>query len=208
MYRPPSGHISQPPTPVRSRPAQQALSIRTAMSPTTAPPVQQGLSSSPPQQTLPYPIYPIPIPSEKLPKALKLYTRYRLEEGLAQRVQQPGQTYGGSLLSPATAQSITSRTSSRRYTPSVSTSAYEGVTDLSSLVSFNGEESPSSATANGGTELMTFDGKKIKQRTRKPLSPTAKAKAALIRYLESCWVCRSRRVPVSLTFLPLKRVMF
>ena len=208
MYRPPSGHMSQPPTPVRSRPAQQALSIRTAISPATSPPMQQGLSLSPPQQTQPYPTYPIPVPPEKLAKAVKLYTRYRLEEGLAQRVQQPGQSYGGSLLSPVTAQSITSRTSSRRYTPSVSTSTYDGVTDLSSLVSFNGEESPSSATAHASTELTTFDGKKIKQRTRKPLSPTAKAKAALIRYLESCWVCRSRRVPVSLTHLAAERNTF
>jgi hypothetical protein len=186
----PSGHASQPPNP-RSQPAQHALSIRTAM-PSTA---QRGPPSSPSPQ--PYPTYPIPIPAAKLNKALKLFNRYRLEEGLAQRVQQHGPVLGDTLLSPAAAQSVISR-SSRMYTPSVSTSTYE---DRSSLVSFTEEESSPPGTANGSTELTTYDGKIVKPRTRKPLSTLARAKAALIRHLGSCSVCRSRRVPVS-DFIP------
>jgi hypothetical protein len=79
----------------------------------------------------------------------------------------------------------------------VSTSAYDGVTDISSVVSF-GEESHSSGTPNGNTELINFNGEVVKQRIRRPLTPVTKAKAALIRHLESCRVCRARRVACDL----------
>ena len=67
---------------------------------------------------------------------------------------------------------------------------------LFSVISFDDRESSSSGKNRVG-ELISFDGKTVQQRARKRLSPTAKAKAALIRCLGSCWVCRSRRVPVS-----------
>lgn len=188
----PSGYNSQP----SGQPTQPALSIRTATP--SGPP--RGPSTSSPAQS--QPTYPIPIPSAKLVKAIRLYTHYWLEEGLAQRVQPSAPTHGDPLLSPATAYSVTSR-SSRVYAPSISTSAYEGMTDISSLVSFNEEENTPSGAGNSTTELIAFDGKRVKRRVRKPLSPIAKAKAALIRYLGSCSNCRSRRVPVSTPFLLL-----
>lgn len=186
----PSGFISQPSS-HNSQHTQPALSIRTA---TTSGALRGPPTSSPAQ---PHCTYPIPIQPTKLGKAIRLYTQYRYEEVLAQRVQPHGLTHADPLLSPATAHSVTSR-SSRVYTPSVSTSAYEGVTDISSLVSFNGEESVLSGQGNSSTELIAFDGKRVKRRVRKPLSPIAKAKAALIRYLGSCSNCRSRRIPVSI----------
>lgn len=173
-----------------SQPVQQTLSIRPAMQATA----QQGSSPSPSPQ--PDPIYPLSIPDDKVAKAVKLYNRYRLEAGLAQRILQHGPTQGDPLLSPAAAQSITSH-SSRRYTPSISASTHEGFTDISSVVSFTGDESPPSGTGTAGIGLIAYDGKKVKHRTRKPLSPMAKAKAALIRYLGSCSKCHNRRVPVS-----------
>lgn len=175
-----SGHLSQP------LGAQPSLSIRTAV-PTTSQLGPPSSSSAPPNSA-----YPIPIPLSKLTKAVKLYTLYRYEEGLAQR---HGPAHADPLLSPATAQSATSR-SSRVYTPSAS-SAYDGFTDRSSLLSFTEEESGPSGQGNGTADLIAFNGKRVKHRVRKPLSPIAKAKAALIRCLGSCASCRSRRVPVS-----------
>jgi hypothetical protein len=185
MNSPPPSYVQQHPG-LNSQPAQHALSIRTA-TPSTS---QRGPPSSPAQ---PHPAYPISIPPSKFAKAVRLYTLFRYEEGLAQR---HGPAHADPLLSPATAQSVTSR-SSRVYTPSVSTSAYDGLTDRSSLVSFTEEESAPLGQGNGSTELIAYNGTRIKPRVRKPLSPTAKAKAALIRCLGSCTSCRNRRVPVS-----------
>jgi len=202
MSRQPNNRISRapspppPPRPVR----HSSLTIRTMnQNQQSQASVPQTPSSPPPR---PYPVYPIPIPLEKFPKALQLYRTYRLAEALAQSQSESqsatGFHDGFHLDVPGRAQSITSRTSSRPRAASITTSTYDGVTDLSSVVSFDENESPSSAKARAAQgELLSFDGKVVKQRARKRLSPPAKAKAALIRYLGSCWVCRSRRVPVS-----------
>ena len=150
---------------------------------------------------LSYCTYPIPIPKEKLSRAIDLFARYRYAKGLDQRSRDNKPTHADTLLNPGAAQSVTSR-SSRVYTPSVSTSAYDGLTDISSLVSFTGEESILSGKGNGSTELIAYNGKRVKQRVRKRLSPIAKAKAALIRHLGSCPTCHSRRVPVSVLAQP------
>jgi hypothetical protein len=174
-----------PPSASSPKPARPSLSIKsTVASGQRGPP--------PPSPTAPTCVYPIPIPPSKFPKALELYTQYVLAEGLAQR---HGPAAADPLLSPATAQSATSR-STRMYTPSVSTSTYDAMTDISSVLSFNGEEG-SSGQGNDSSELIAYTGERVKQRVRKPLSPTAKAKAALIRCLRSCASCRYRRVPVS-----------
>ncbi|PBP26696.1 hypothetical protein BUE80_DR002442, partial [Diplocarpon rosae] len=81
---------------------------------------------------------------------------------------------------PPTAQSVTSYTSSKC---SLANSGYENVTDLSSVVSFDDEDEPNPAAAKVEGELMSFDGKKVRQRRRKKLDPVARAKAALIRHL-------------------------
>ncbi len=189
--------MSRPPSP---KPTHVPLSIRTTITPSKVAPQRQGqsLSLQPPHQ--PHLSYPLSISSEKFPKALKLYKKYYLEKGLAQRVRE-----SQSAIEPSSrlnipglqrAHSVTSPGSSRPYTPSVSNSAYDGVTE--SVVSFTGEESPGSATPNGSTELISFTGEVVRPRIRRPLSPVTKAKAALIRHLESCWICRNRRVPCPL----------
>ncbi|KAE8454529.1 hypothetical protein EG329_000152 [Mollisiaceae sp. DMI_Dod_QoI] len=162
------------------------------------PSTQQPTPSSPPHQ--PYPNYPLPIPPDKQAKALQLYKRYKLENKLSQQPQSATSAHHGFLLNvpgPAPPRSTTSVGSSRHHRAlSISTSAYDAVTDLSSVVSFDDNESPISRGRHD--ELTSFNGKKIKQRRRSKLNPTKRAKAALVRCLGSCWVCRSRRVPCPL----------
>ena len=188
--------MSRPPSPHQPRPTHVPLSLRTAIPPTQKASQRQGQSSSPSNLA-----QPKPISTAKFNKALKLYTHYYLVKGLAQQDQVPHSatetTNNLNIPLPARARSLTSRGSSKPYTPSVSTSAYDGVTDISSVVSF-GEESHSSGTPNGNTELVNFNGVVVKQRIRRALTPVSRAKAALIRHLESCPVCRTRRVACDL----------
>ena len=197
--------MSRPP--VSPQPTHIPLSIRTTITSTQNPPQQQGQSSSSPQpsqqqgqSSRPYPSYPLSISPEKFPKALKLYNRYYLEKGLSQRVREPHSAIEPTSLldipSVRRAHSLSSPGSSRGYSPSVSSSTFDGVTET--VVSFTGDESPGSATPNGSTDLISFNGERVRRRIRKPLTPVTKTKAALIRHLESCWVCRSRRVPCPL----------
>lgn len=153
----------------------------------------------PPRPQQPYPEYPIKIPPDKQGKALELYITLKLAELLAQN--DPATHNDGYLLAPgpSTAHSVTSRTSSHRNgAPSTSASAYEGTTDFGgSVVSFD-QNAPSMI------EFTAYTGKKVKPRKRKRLNPTARAKAALVRYLGSCWPCRQRRVPVSTMPFPVQ----
>jgi hypothetical protein len=83
--------------------------------------------------------------------------------------------------------------------PGSSSSRVESVASLEgikhrSVVSFG--QSPEEGTPL--TPPTSFSGKKVNPRTRKRLSPAARAKAALVRYLGSCQPCRVRRVPCPL----------
>ncbi|EPE26932.1 hypothetical protein GLAREA_02846 [Glarea lozoyensis ATCC 20868] len=164
---------------------------------------QTPLSAS---SDVPTPHYPLPIPPEKQERALKLYTDYQsaeLEEGLVQRGNDPVSAIDGYLSVPG--HSVTMSTSSvgsprHRNTPSVST--YDP-TEMSSVMSFEPDESPSSATLEQ-KELKTYHGQTVKQRSRKRLAPKAKAKAALIRYLGSCPACRKRAVSCPLEHYDMK----
>ena len=139
--------------------------------------------------------YPRPIPLEKRPKDSQLYRRYCLETALSNSKIGEGRDNPSA---STTAPSGESLASSRGQNPlSVSTSRNVEETDLTSVISFDNNESPPSAKAASKATFKAFNGKIVKPRSRKKLSPTAKAKAALIRYLGSCSVCRSRRVRVS-----------
>ena len=125
------------------------------------------------QSPKPYPNYPIPIPSDKLAKAIKLYKKYRIEVASKEAIRSkpPGTRPSrseSSVFENATTTSISTRSSNQ--------SAIEG-------------------------ELVAFNGFKVRQRVRKPLTPIAKTKAALVRYLGPCRVCLMRRVSVSCTVL-------
>ncbi len=170
---------------------QQTLSIRTANhAPRPRSTIQQ--SSSPLSQQ-DQPKYPIPIPSEKRKKAVKLYHAYRLAERL-NRQEPPSATSNDgfhlSVPAPSTSHSIMSFASSK-------CSDFDGTTDISSVLSFGGDESPSSTKAKAQGDLISFSGDRVKTRVRKRLDPVKKAKAALIRHLGACKGCRDRKVPVS-----------
>jgi hypothetical protein len=167
-----------------TRAPRQLLTARTA----PFVPIFQTLLSS---KMKPYPIYPIPIPSDKREKALQLYVKYKREVELALEHTSFHPT------SHITTKSVvTSTPACRQISTSISSSTSDGLTDLSSVISFDDRESSFSGKNLLG-DLISFDGKTVKRRARRGLNPTAKAKAALIRFLGSCWVCRSRRVPVS-----------
>ncbi|KAH8816841.1 hypothetical protein F5884DRAFT_666528, partial [Xylogone sp. PMI_703] len=120
----------------------------------------------------------------KVEKARLLYRKYLQEEGLAQRNHDAQNVRGGAYLD------IPGSTSSRvQRAPSVSTTPDMG--DMSSVISFT--ETDSQVSGNG-REHTTYNGHKVKKRYRSKLSPTAKAKAALVRYLGSCESCKARNV--------------
>jgi len=186
-YSPPN-YSSQ--TPSRAPPPQD-LSIRTT---STLGQTATQQTPSPPNQQRPYPVYPLPIAPEKFERAVILFEKYSLAEGLAQR--EPNR------LEPPRRgerpQSVSSHGSSDQHTPSTRNGG--------TVVSFGEGGSPSSAAANASSELTSYDGRKVKTRTRRPLSPVARARAALIRHLGSCWVCRSRRVPCPLEHHDIARL--
>lgn len=139
----------------------------------------------------PYPEYPIVIPPEKLTKALALYNAFKLEEHLAGH-----NAHRGAYLIPSVSGS--SRDSNHSLSPSLEEVSRQ--TDYGSVVSFS--QSPQKVKP----ELTTFDGKVVKARQRKRLSPMARAKAALIRYLGSCQPCRNRRMPCPLGHHDIERL--
>lgn len=170
---------------------QQTNSVYSLPIPPTQNNSSSTQSSSPNQSLRPYPQYPLSISPDKLPRAIELFGKLRLARGLAQRERDRAHLEVPNRAGPP---SVVSHTSSG-HTP-VSPSTY-GAGRTESVLSFDAE-SPSSAVANASNEFTTFTGQKVKTRRRDKLSPEAKAKAALIRHLGSCWVCRARRVPCPL----------
>lgn len=164
------------------------------MSVTSSPaPRAQGSPSRQLQQP-PTPVYPLRIPPQKMKKAVILYSVWcrakeadivstQLDRNSSQIVgamRPHPQHLGLSPFSP----SPTSPTAS----------SHDGASE--SLIDFAENESISSET--GHFELTSHTGELVKPpRKRKNLNPTAKAKAALVRYLGACVVCRFRRVHVS-----------
>ena len=172
-----SGHSSSPAV------QQQQYAAR----PISAQNNSSSVQSSPPIQQQPQPQYPLPIAPDKLPRAVELYGKFRMVRALAQRERERGH-----LPVPGRAPSVASYASSGNSPVSPS----HGRTE--SVLSFDRDESPSSAMANASNEFTAYNGAKVKTRKRDKLNPEAKAKAALIRHLGSCWVCRARRVPCPL----------
>lgn len=177
------------------RPGQpQTLTIRT------------GSSSARQPARLPSPVkreqlgYPIPIPPEKQAKAVKLYRKYLLEERLARSRQEPPSATSNdgfhlSVPGPTSPSGTSLASSSHQRRPSLSD---DGLTDLSSVLSFDGgDESPSSTKTKSQGDFVNYSGEKVKTRKRKKFNPVQKAKAALIRHLGACSGCRERKVPVN-----------
>jgi hypothetical protein len=132
--------------------------------------------------------YPLPIPASKVDHAIELFEKLKLAEQLEEqdRQQHPAHEFLSVIGSPSAPASVRS----------VATSTYDARTDISSVVSFDGVESPSSK-ARGQGEFLNFNLKAVKTHSRNKLSPLTKAKAEFKRYLGACAVCHERKVPVS-----------
>lgn len=193
-YRKPPEKMSRSPSPT-PRPRQQ-LSIRTAA--TVGQQAQPAMQQSSPQSHRPYPIYPLPIAPAKQLRALQLYRTYCLAERAAQSPAVTRYHDGYNLNVPGgpSAQSVTSRGSSKRDRSGSVATSYLDAAESFSVVSFDDARSPGSVKQG---ERTTYNGQKVKTHRRSKLISPAREKAALIRWLESCWVCRSRRVRVSST---------
>ena len=129
------------------------------------------------------PLMPKPIPPDKLAHALELYTKCLL----ACHTHTPPESSSSRYLGSTTAPSECSQASQNDPAPEA-------------LLSFSGSNlSPVSTTPKGKPiELVAYDGTIVKTRSRKRLTPKARAKAALIRYLGSCESCHGRSVSVCL----------
>lgn len=156
-------------------------------------PIQQAPSAASSQQ--PNSEYPKRIPSEKQPHALELYNNLKMAELLDQNTAIEHDGYYLDVPGPSRPRSTTSQGSSpHQGAPSTAASQSEAMTEYSSVLSFN--PSQSSANVHQVEGFVSFKGEQVKTRSRSKLNPTKRAKAALVRYLESCAKCRSRRVPV------------
>ncbi|KAB8296325.1 hypothetical protein EYC80_009092 [Monilinia laxa] len=130
-----------------------------------------------------------PIPPYKLQRASKLYSEFRMKEGLAQRSPDPNATppsSTGSFSASGLPGPLTN--GSRSSKPS-----FDAVSEYSSVISFD-TASQSSARSRRRNETISYQGNAVKQRTRKRLEPVARAKTALVRYLGACQHCKSRNV--------------
>jgi len=167
------------------RPRPFALSIRTATTDT-----KEALEAPVPTESQASLVtYPIPIPENRVERALKIYDQYRkspLKEGLARLPTAPSTT---SYLSPTSVEF-----SQHRKAESVS-SINGDITERSSVMSFDENEHSLSAK-RVKAEFTTYRGTTVKTRVRKSFDPKAKAKTALIRCLGSCTSCRERNVAV------------
>ncbi|KAH8594116.1 hypothetical protein B0O99DRAFT_189002 [Bisporella sp. PMI_857] len=139
-------------------------------------------------------------------KAAHLYHLYKKACLLEQSQQSQTQIYAAGQIyvpPPATSRSAPSRPS-KHYSASVSASIFGGSvfggTDPSSVIDFTGDGSPDSAIGKEGKSV--YDGKLVKERRRRNLTPKEKAKAALIRHLKACKSCKERSVGVSQLSIP------
>jgi hypothetical protein len=113
----------------------------------------------------------------------------RIEKELAARNAAPV-TDPMHLVVPSPA-SVTSRSSKAAGTYSRSVSEYDAATDISSVISFQGDEQPSQANQ------LSYDGKAVKQSRRKRFDKVERLETALVRFLGACTDCNSRGVRVS-----------
>ncbi|KAI9641657.1 hypothetical protein NHQ30_009512 [Ciborinia camelliae] len=138
-----------------------------------------------------------PIPPKKLQHASKLYSEFRMKEGLALRSPDPNATSPNSIgsydiLSPPGALTNGSRSSIGKNTPS-----FDAVSEFSSVMSF-GTGSQSSTKSGPKNQAFSYKGNAVTQRTRRKFDPVSRAKTALIRYIGACQNCKDRNVPCPL----------
>jgi hypothetical protein len=151
---------------------------------------QSDASTSIPSSQSALPDYPIRITPEKEEKALELYNTFILAQLLESSAK----------LDDYPSSAVPSSSDHSRQTDHSLSASRENLSDVTecgsvaSVVSFNPNQGPLEVEP----EITSYDGKRVKIRKRKRLSPKARAKAALVRYLGSCQPCRARRVPCPL----------
>ncbi|KAF7909848.1 uncharacterized protein EAF01_003566 [Botrytis porri] len=131
------------------------------------------------------------IPPEKFQSALKLYSEFRMKEGLAQRSPDPNATSPSSIVSFGAPGPLTNASRS-----SQSKTAYSfdvAPSDWSSVISFD-TSSQHSVKSGAKNKAISYQGTAVSQRKRKRFGPVAKAETALIRHLGACEKCRGRNV--------------
>ncbi|RDW58742.1 hypothetical protein BP6252_13218 [Coleophoma cylindrospora] len=127
--------------------------------------------------------YPIPIPKDKFDRALDLWKAYEFAE-FKERIDAstPGISGARSAIGASTTSSAV--TSASAFTTG----------DLAERVDTMMIFDDTSAATSSGANAIAYTSVPVRAVIRKPLSPKARAKAELIRFIGACDICRARRV--------------
>ncbi|KAF7935575.1 hypothetical protein BELL_0155g00050 [Botrytis elliptica] len=148
-------------------------------------------TSSPSSSTHAASVEKKPIPPEKFQSALKLYSEFRMKEGLAQRSPDPNATSPSSIVSFGAPGPLTNAS---RSSQSKTVHSFDAApSDWSSVISFD-TSSQHSVKSGAKNKAISYKGKAVSQRKRKRFPPVPKAETALIRHLGACGKCRGRNV--------------
>ncbi|CAD6444218.1 7a06ed30-e303-4736-a059-855d00d42083 [Sclerotinia trifoliorum] len=186
------------PRPPRSRPRsrprfhQQGLSIGPHHSPSLS---RQTSSSSSSQRAAD--VIKKPIPPDKVQHASKLYSEFRMKEGLAQRSPDPNATSPRSIESFSISGLPGPLTNGSQSSQAKTVQSFDATpSDWSSVMSFDPDSQYSGQS--GQNRAVSYQGHSVAQRTRRKFDPVSRAKTALIRYLGACQSCKDRSVPCPL----------
>ncbi|KAK6593374.1 hypothetical protein H4I96_11309 [Botrytis cinerea] len=172
-------YLRPPSSGPRSR--RQGISVNTSSSQTSS-------SSSSPYTAS---VEKKPISPEKFQSALKLYSKFRMKEGLALRSPEPNAASPSSNVSFGAPGPLTNASRSSHSKTAYSFDA--APSDWSSVISFE-TGSQHSVKSVAKNKAISYQGNPVSQRKRKRFGPVAKAKTALIRHLGACDKCRERNV--------------
>ncbi|KAF7959690.1 hypothetical protein EAE96_001304 [Botrytis aclada] len=132
-----------------------------------------------------------PIPLQRFQNALKLYSEFRMKEGLAQRSPDPNATSPSSIVSFGAPGPLTNAS---RSSQSKTAHSFDAVpSDFSSVISFD-TSSQYSTKSGAKNKAISYQGNAVSQRKRRRFDPVRKAETALIRLLGACEKCRVRNV--------------
>ncbi|KAJ8068919.1 hypothetical protein OCU04_002600 [Sclerotinia nivalis] len=190
MYSRPHTHLRPPPS--RPRLHQQGLSIRPPHSPSLSRQTSSSSSSQPAADVIKK-----PIPPDKVQRASKLYSEFRMTEGLAQRSDDPNATSPSSIGSFGISGLPGPLTNGSGSSQAKTAQSFDATpSDWSSVMSFDPDSQYSGQS--GKNKAVSYQGHSVPQRTRKKFDPVSRAKTALIRYLGACQSCKERSVPCPL----------
>ncbi|ESZ96334.1 hypothetical protein SBOR_3266 [Sclerotinia borealis F-4128] len=185
--RPPPEAYLQPPL-RRHRSDRHNLSIKTIPIPSLLRQTSTSSSSRPAVNINKKPIHP-----NKIQHASKLYSEFRMKEGLAQLSPDPNATSSSSIRSYGPPSLPGPLTNASRSSRDMTAPSFDAVSEFSSVISFD-TGSQSSRKSGRRNEAFSYQGNAVAQRTRKKFEPVGRARTALIRYLGACQHCKFRNV--------------